>query len=320
MRRRHAKFAALGDVPYARSGMSRWLFATSLATACFVGAPDAHAQRDLDERQPTAWTVGHLVVSGALLGVAAGFQFLSPDDLQPNFRGGLWFERDVDRNFSRLSAGVSDFTLAANIVLPPVVLATAAPATSVENALVIYTETNAATLALTLVTKFAVRRARPYVPNPDPETAKAERESGADRAFSFFSGHAAVSFASTTSGGYLLSALGAPEEGRAVYWASAMSLSAFTSHLRIRAGMHYPSDVVVGAVVGTGLGFLVPALHGVPFEMTGVEGAALGGGLVLGACMALVMPTETADEFARHPLSIAPTSGGAVLSWGREWD
>ena len=31
--------------------------------------------------------------------------------------------------------------------------------------------------------------------------------------------------------------------------------------LKIKAGYHYPTDVMAGALVGSGMGLLVPALH-----------------------------------------------------------
>ena len=39
------------------------------------------------------------------------------------------------------------------------------------------------------------------------------------------------------------------------------ALTAFVSYERVRAQAHFPSDVVAGAVVGAGVGVLVPHLH-----------------------------------------------------------
>ena len=41
----------------------------------------------------------------------------------------------------------------------------------------------------------------------------------------------------------------------------AAALPALTGYLRIRAGRHYPSDVLVGYLVGGAVGYLIPTLH-----------------------------------------------------------
>ena len=52
---------------------------------------------------------------------------------------------------------------------------------------------------------------------------------------------------------------------------------------RVVSGNHFPSDVLVGAIVGTSAGVLVPALHGsglglAPFSTAGAHGVCLQGG------------------------------------------
>lgn len=78
---------------------------------------------------------------------------------------------------------------------------------------------------------------------------------------SFFSGHASAAFTLAT----LLSTVYADVHGRSgasdALWAASLSLAALTGYARVRAGQHYPSDVLVGAAVGAAVGTLVPALH-----------------------------------------------------------
>ena len=38
-------------------------------------------------------------------------------------------------------------------------------------------------------------------------------------------------------------------------------MSTFISYERVRAGQHFPTDVIMGALVGAGIGVLVPHLH-----------------------------------------------------------
>ena len=47
-------------------------------------------------------------------------------------------------------------------------------------------------------------------------------------------------------------------------WGFELALAGATANLRTRAGRHFYSDVIVGAIVGAGVGFAVPRLHGGP--------------------------------------------------------
>lgn len=106
-------------------------------------------------------------------------------------------------------------------------------------------------LGLVALGKFTVRRARPFVTLPDV-TPRQRRPPGGLDPYSFPSGHSAMAFALATS-----TSLSYPEWYVAVpayLWASA------TATARIWFGMHYPSDTVIGAAVGTGAALLVHAL------------------------------------------------------------
>lgn len=74
---------------------------------------------------------------------------------------------------------------------------------------------------------------------------------------SFYSGHASSAFALATSW-YMLS----QERGDSPWLAYAGFAGATAiSTLRVAAGKHYPSDVIIGALVGTGLGYLITQRH-----------------------------------------------------------
>lgn len=79
---------------------------------------------------------------------------------------------------------------------------------------------------------------------------------------SFFSGHSAFSF----TGAALICAhhsklelLGAPWD--AISCAGGYAVAATTASFRVAADMHYASDVLLGAAVGTLVGYAVPLLH-----------------------------------------------------------
>ncbi len=84
-------------------------------------------------------------------------------------------------------------------------------------------------------------RPRPYQTYPDLRTPNGVLEHDL---LSFPSGHAAVSFAAATA---------LADYNPALAW-PAYGLAALISYSRIYNGMHYPSDVLAGALVGFGVG------------------------------------------------------------------
>ncbi|WP_405210895.1 phosphatase PAP2 family protein [Dokdonia sp. Asnod2-E02] len=103
----------------------------------------------------------------------------------------------------------------------------------------------AVTLGLTEIVKNTVGRLRP---NNNTELAELIRVLQTPGNFSFFSGHAAVSFAMTT---FVVLALRSRFKWVYVFyiWPLLFIMS------RILVGVHYPGDILVGALVGTTIGF-----------------------------------------------------------------
>jgi membrane-associated phospholipid phosphatase len=88
--------------------------------------------------------------------------------------------------------------------------------------------------------------------------------SESDDRYSFFSGHSSVSAsAAATSLYYAYYIPGAPKHAKWVGWTTT-GLSLLTGILRIESGKHYPSDVLIGWGVGTGVALLNLYLHRAP--------------------------------------------------------
>ena len=96
--------------------------------------------------------------------------------------------------------------------------------------------------------KELIERDRPAVADPDPETLVE-----LPATFSFPSGHATVSFACAT-----VLALAVPRLLVPLY-----ALAALISFSRVYVGVHYPSDVLVGAVLGVGIAIALRSLAAV---------------------------------------------------------
>jgi undecaprenyl-diphosphatase len=128
---------------------------------------------------------------------------------------------------------------------------------------ILYGESIAITGAFTEATKIGVRRPRPIdyarcgAPNPSPDC-----KSNTDLQLSFFSGHASTTGAITGTATYLAFARSGWRSPRPwVTLGLGTALTAFVSYERVRAGEHFPTDVIMGSLAGAGIGVLVPHFH-----------------------------------------------------------
>jgi undecaprenyl-diphosphatase len=129
--------------------------------------------------------------------------------------------------------------------------------------LMLYAETLALTQATTNLVKLAVRRPRPAAyreaeanrDNPDYSNADT------DSALSFFSGHAATTASLSATATYLAFARSPSSWRPWITLVAGTGLTTFVSVQRVRAGKHFPTDVIAGAIAGAGIGIMVPHLH-----------------------------------------------------------
>jgi membrane-associated phospholipid phosphatase len=89
---------------------------------------------------------------------------------------------------------------------------------------------------------------------------------------SFYSGHANAAFLAATYFSYTWSLRHPGDASNTLVWAGTMTAAAGVAALRVAAGKHYLSDVLVGAATGTGFGLLFPWMHRRPKE----DGKGLG--------------------------------------------
>lgn len=111
---------------------------------------------------------------------------------------------------------------------------------------------------LTQVTKAATDR---YAPIVYDDTVPLEERTSTDALRSFWSGHTATAFSAATSFAVSYWLRHPSDPWRWVVLATLESAALCTGLLKIRAGYHYPTDVLAGAAAGIGSGILVPALH-----------------------------------------------------------
>lgn len=124
--------------------------------------------------------------------------------------------------------------------------------------LAIAAESMLLTAGLTNTMKEWARRPRPYMYNADVPLS--EHDSRRDFV-SFWSGHTANLAACTFSVAYMVQHSDASPGAKTASWIAASVLPASVAYLRVRAGRHFPTDVLMGYAIGAGVGLLVPYFH-----------------------------------------------------------
>lgn len=173
------------------------------------------------------------------------------------------WDRPASYHWRPRAARVSDWLLL-GAVLAPYPLAALSPDTRRDwpaLALLSY-QTLSLTYGLTSLIKTFSLRPRPFTyldagGNADLLHAQQER----DARMSFFSGHTSLSASMCFLGARVYNDYHPRSPSRTWVWIGAATLPAVTGWLRVRAGKHFPSDVVSGYLVGAATGFLMPLIY-----------------------------------------------------------
>jgi membrane-associated phospholipid phosphatase len=127
----------------------------------------------------------------------------------------------------------------------------------------IYTEVFFFTKGITGIIKTLAGRTRPYLYNTNftPEERFALQQDAPTATTSFFSGHSSVTFAFAV----LLSKTYTDIYGKNIWskiiWVTSLSAATATAWARVEAGVHYPTDVIAGALIGSAIGYFIPEFH-----------------------------------------------------------
>lgn len=185
------------------------------------------------------------------------------------------FDRGAVGNHSAFADVTSDVTAVLAMVAPPALdLLDVGMGEAFQADAVVFAETLLVNGALVEIAKYAVQRPLPRTYAGDPKLVDSP---GGYR--SFYSGHTSTVFAALTA-----TAMTARlRHGERWWpWAVAGAVGSSVAVERVAAGRHFPSDVLVGALAGSAVGILVPALHAERSRVTLVpsgRGVALAIGL-----------------------------------------
>ena len=189
------------------------------------------------------------------------------------------FDRGAAGLYDPSWSTVGDIATASTIAAPLLVIVLDEGLLNGLNDDLVVAEAALVTSAMQVALSYAVARPRPRVYGADTPL---EDRTDANAARSFFSGHVANAVGTSVAALRTFQRLGKPGLGWLMLGAG-LAGSSLVGVSRVASGAHFPSDVLVGAAVGVGVGLAIPAMHASNARVVPIGGADYGALLVSGA-------------------------------------
>lgn len=252
------------------------LWLTLVALASPAAAQDAGEKRagpahrlKLDLDLPIVLIAGATVSSFFFLPEAPGVVCAPQCDRSKINR----FDRSAAGNYDRSWTTVGDVATLSTMALPFVVVVVDEGFKDGLNDGVVLAEAALVTSAAQVSLSFAVARPRPRVYS---ERAPLGQRDDANAARSFFSGHVANTMATSVAALRTLQRLRQPVLAWTTFGVGVAG-TGLVGVSRVLSGSHFPSDVLIGAAFGAGVGLALPAAHERPLRLEPLASADVGG-------------------------------------------
>jgi membrane-associated phospholipid phosphatase len=168
------------------------------------------------------------------------------------------FDRGAINHYSVAAHNASDVFFYGSYGLPLLFLAQKKTRKDMGTIALLWGETILLNSGLTILSKYSFRRTRPFVYNPDvPINDKLTWHAKS----SFFSGHTSTAASNTFFIAKVFSDYYPDSKWKPVVWGAAVLIPATTGFLRVKAGKHFPTDVIAGFAIGAAVGYFVPHFH-----------------------------------------------------------
>ena len=112
--------------------------------------------------------------------------------------------------------------------------------------------------SLNALVKAITLRDRPFVYDPN---SLIEPRLEIDARYSFYSGHTSMAAVNTFFTAKVYSAYISDGTTKTLLWTAAAISPAITGYARINTHNHFPTDVIVGYIVGAAIGYFIPEIH-----------------------------------------------------------
>ncbi|MGA2506185.1 MAG: phosphatase PAP2 family protein [Chitinispirillaceae bacterium] len=169
-----------------------------------------------------------------------------------------WFDRSATYYYSKTIDGISSILVDLAIAAPLGLLADCKIRETIITYSLMYAEVEMFSYVLPCLGKGFFKRPRPFDYNPAvPLDVKQSDDSRA----SFFSRHTTFVFASASFISTMYGAYHPESRLRPYVWAGSLAAASVVGYMRYRAGYHFPTDILTGALAGMLVGCGVPLLH-----------------------------------------------------------
>ena len=169
-----------------------------------------------------------------------------------------FLDRGTVDNFSATAQTVSDVILYSAATMPFITYFSNKCRSNGGVIALMALETGLLTGGITNIIKATASRYRPFNYNPMVDESIKLGDSSRK---SFISGHASTtaSFAFLTA--RIITDIHPDMKNKYVIWSVAATIPAVIGALRVRAGKHFPTDVIGGYLVGATVGYFIPSMH-----------------------------------------------------------
>jgi membrane-associated phospholipid phosphatase len=168
------------------------------------------------------------------------------------------FDRPVIDNRSKTAKSTSDMFFYGSFGLPLVLLLDKEIRKDAGKIGLLYLQALGITGSLYVTSAMIADRFRPYVYNPNVDM---DTRTGGGGKNSFFAGHPGIVATSTFYMAKVYADYHPQMKNKWVLYSLAGAAAVTTGLLRIQAGEHFYSDVIVGVPIGAAVGILVPHFH-----------------------------------------------------------
>ncbi|WP_009036329.1 phosphatase PAP2 family protein [Indibacter alkaliphilus] len=169
-----------------------------------------------------------------------------------------WFDRSATYKYNPQLRDVSDQLGAFALVAPLALLADKGVRRDFATVGTMFVQTRLFASATATISKRSITRYRPYIYNPN---VSYEDKIAKDPGQSFFAQQTTSVFSTAVFVATVFGDYHPDSKFKPWVWAGSLAAATAISVVRYETGIHYTSDILVGALVGSAIGYGIPKLH-----------------------------------------------------------